>query len=73
MRYPEKVFDGPGHQRAGYRINQTNYSNRNHRADVLCIKHRNNMGEEEAWQSDILSKIGLVSSSATHDINIIVG
>ena len=27
------------------------------------------MGEQQAWQGDILSKTELVSSSATHDIH----
>jgi len=72
MGYPEKAFDGPSHQQTSYRINQTNDGHRGHRTDVLRINRRNDMGEQEAGQGDILSEISLVSSSATHDQYIIV-
>jgi hypothetical protein len=54
MRYPEKGLDGPSHQRAGYPINHTNNHQRRQRTDVVRTNRRNDMGEEEARQGDIL-------------------
>jgi len=59
MWYPEKAFDGPSHQQTSYGINQTNDGHRGHRTNVLRIKCRNDMGEQQAWQGDILSKTKL--------------
>ena len=66
MGYPEKAFDGPSHQQTSYRINQTDDGHRGHRVDILRIKCRNDVGEQEAWQGDILLKNNLMSSQVTH-------
>jgi hypothetical protein len=55
MGYPEKGLDGPSHQRASYPINHTNNYQRRQRADVVRTNRRNDIGEEEARQGDILS------------------
>ncbi len=69
MRHPEKVLDSPGHQRASHSIKQTDNSQRRQRTDVLRTKCRNDTGEEEARQGDILSNKKTISSAA-HDIYI---
>jgi hypothetical protein len=72
MRYPEKGLDGPSHQRASYPINHTDNHQRRQRADVVRTKRRNDMGEEEARQGDILpTKTTKEISSAAHDIHIV--
>ena len=54
MGDPEKGPDGPSHQGACYPINHTNDCQRRQRTDVVCTNRRNDIGEEEARQGDVL-------------------
>jgi hypothetical protein len=54
MGHPEKGPDGPSHQGACYPINHTNDRQRRQRTDVVRTNRRNDIGEEEARQGDIL-------------------
>jgi hypothetical protein len=69
MRYPEKGLDGPSHQRASYPINHTNNRQRHQRTDVVRTNRRNDMGEEEARQGDILPIKTVIS--AAHNTHIV--
>ena len=54
MGYPEKGLDGPSYQGASYPINHTNNHQWRQGTDVVRTNRRNDMGEEEARQGDIL-------------------
>ena len=70
MRHPEKAPDGPSHSPASHPIEQTDNGQWTQRTDVLRSKRRNNTGEQEARQGDILSKKKrLVSSFAARIIH----
>ena len=56
MRHPEKVPDDPSHRRASHPIKQADDGQWAQRADVLRSKCRNDTGEQEARQGNILSK-----------------
>jgi hypothetical protein len=73
MRYPENGPDGPSHQRASYPINHTDNCQRRQRTDVVRTNRRDDTGEEEARQGDILpiTKKKRTISSVAHDIHIV--
>ena len=56
VRHPEKAPDGPSHHPASHPIQQTDNGQWTQRTDVLRSKRRNNTGEQEARQGDILSE-----------------
>jgi hypothetical protein len=68
MRHPEKAPYGSSHRPASHPIKQTDDSQWTQRIDVLGSKHRNNTGEQEARQGDILSKEALASKFAARII-----
>jgi hypothetical protein len=55
VRHPEKAPDGPSHRPTGHPIKQTDNGQWTQRTDVLRSKRRNNTGEQEARQGNILS------------------
>jgi hypothetical protein len=70
--HPEKVPNDPSHRPASHPIKQTDNGQWTQRTDILRSKRRNNTGEQEARQGDILFK-KKGSSGLQHELYIVVG